>query len=217
MIIAMLIQPDLDSVDIDLIDRVVPDAGSPQVDGALRRVFKQHRPDFDLFPRVICNIRDGRDVVVSSYKYYQKALGYEMDFDTFLLSRKAQVFGFWHEHVRTALDFSKLHPDRILFMKFEDLKKDFNGEVKNLAEFLRVPVSAQRISEIKEITGLKRQKVIAEKSDDPRKSSTINRGRTHSYTELLNGRNLEIFEAISFYELQHFGYSLTTASSTTVD
>ena len=64
MIIACLLNSELAQVDLNLIDKWVPDAGALPPNSVPIRVFKQHRADFDVFPRVIYNVRDGRDALL---------------------------------------------------------------------------------------------------------------------------------------------------------
>ncbi|KAI4384340.1 hypothetical protein MLD38_002511 [Melastoma candidum] len=46
------------------------------------------------------------------------------------------LFGPFFNHVLEYFHKSKEHPDRILFLKYEDLKKDPSGGVKRIAEFI---------------------------------------------------------------------------------
>ena len=173
MVVGLLLYPESPEIDLDLLDEMIPDAGARLVEGRTHRVFKDHRPSFDLFPKVIYNVRNGRDSIVSAYHYAVQSLGFEGSFDEYLFNRKPQPFGFWHEHVREAIRFAESYPSRIIFVKYEDLSFDFVGTVKTIAAFLGVKVSEAQIEKIREKTDFSVQQSKAQKSDDKRKRHTI--------------------------------------------
>lgn len=58
------------------------------------------------------------------------------------------MLGYWNE--------SKKRPDKVLFLKYEDLKEDIEGELKKIAQFLGCPFSYEEESRgvIEDIVGL---------------------------------------------------------------
>ncbi len=206
MVVALLVRPDITEIDLDVLDEIVPDAGTGMKGARSSRIFKDHRPSFDLFPKIIYNVRDGRDSIVSAFHYAVKSLGFKGSFDDYIFSREAQLFGFWHEHVQQAIQFGELYPSRILFVKYEDLSVEFERAVIKIASFLGVEASQKRIELIRKKTDFKLQQVKASKSSNMKKRHTIRTGMVSGYKGLLEGRNLEVFEQISAKELTRFGY-----------
>lgn len=211
MIVACLLDEGLSDVDLDVIDQRVPDCSKIKFELRKPRVFKEHIPKFDVFPRVIYNVRDGRDCVISAFKYAIKSLGYEKDRIHFLLDRNAQVFGLWSEHVSKALEYKAKYPDRILFVRYEDIQLKPIESVLSLAEFLKVDVSVTRVKEILSLTSLDQQRK-KNKSSDIRKKHTLGQGRTGGWISELSELELMIFEGLSSLELKKLGYSLSSES-----
>ena len=137
------------------------------------------------------------------------ALGYAGSMREFLVDRRAQVFGFWHEHVGQALAFKARYPDRICMVGYERLREAPGEEIARIAAFLGLPASSQRIDRIIEMTDLERQK-RAKSYDDPRKKHTLQAGRTGSWRDVLPHEDLVIFEGLSARVMIELGYPLST-------
>ncbi|RXG72242.1 Sulfotransferase family cytosolic 1B member 1 [Armadillidium vulgare] len=80
--------------------------------------------------------RDPRDVCVSYYYHSIKFDGFTGNFDQFFelfINDLAFFSPFW-KHV---LDFwEKRDEDNVLFIRFEELKKDLRGNIEKVAKFL---------------------------------------------------------------------------------
>ncbi|GMQ82324.1 MAG: sulfotransferase domain-containing protein [Rhodothermia bacterium] len=127
------------------------------------RIFKSHMP-YDMAVggslvdspcRHIYIARNPKDVVVSYY-YFEKskswAGGYNGPWDHWLkmfLEGKVQR-GDWFDHVLSW--WNRRDAENILFLKYEDLKKDFDTEVRKIARFLDYPMSSELLTSIKEKT-----------------------------------------------------------------
>lgn len=217
MIVACLLDPNLKSVDLDVIDEYVPQKRYEACDKFSPRVFKRHAPAFDLFPKVIYNYRDGRDCILSAYRYACRVLDYKESFEVFLFDADAQVFGFWHRHVRQALDHQKRYPDRILFVSYESLSTTPHKEIQSIANFLGITVSNDRISEILDMVELDKQKKKKLRKAPGKehalqtrsKQHTLDQGRVGGWREAFPEEYLALFEAMSFQELQALGYEVS--------
>ncbi|KAL2920980.1 Cytosolic sulfotransferase 5 [Bienertia sinuspersici] len=107
--------------------------------------------------RVLYISRNPLDTVVSFYYFMLDLLkkmvhekqfintSLEDFFEDFYNGRS--VHGPFFEHVLGYWKASLEHPDKLLFLKYEDLKKDPVNHVKKLAEFVGVPFSPQEESE----------------------------------------------------------------------
>ncbi|SEQ77978.1 Sulfotransferase domain-containing protein [Loktanella sp. DSM 29012] len=209
MIVAFVLDPTLDDVDLDVIDRLVPRSREADHSTATPRVLKNHTPAFDLFPRVIYNVRDGRDATLSNHAYQDKVGSYAGDRLTYIADRAGRPFGLWHDHVRQALAYQRRYPDRFLMLRYEDLRHDPAAQIRRVADFLGKSVSDDRIARIIALTDLDRQRARAT-SDDPRKAHTLQTGAVGGWRDRMTSDEIRLFEALSAPELKLLGYPLST-------
>lgn len=111
------------------------------------RVFKTHM-GYKYLPKVNARylyvLRNGMDVAISFYHHHCNFLGYRGSFEDFwpqFLSGELPRFGSWFEHVQ---DFVKnKHNLNLLVVRYEDLKHDLEGQIRNIAKFLDVKLSEE--------------------------------------------------------------------------
>ena len=213
LILAGLIQPDLEEINLDTIDALVPDLNESLSQGIVprrvngKRFMKLHQCAFDVFKKVIYNVRDGRDAEVSTYQYASRALGFEGSFEDFLFNRERHVFGLWHEHVREALALQAKHPDRIFILKYEDLKSRFVETVEALVTFAGLPVSRQRIEALQQITSIDRvKKAATSDKQDARKVHTLNSGKVGGASAFFTPQTERYFVGAAYHEMKALGY-----------
>jgi hypothetical protein len=127
-----------------------------------RRRFTSHLP-YSLMPplhnttaKIIYVARNPKDVAISTYFHNQSKLGYEgtweEHFQEFL---KGDVgCGPYFDHVLPWWQASQ-KDQRILFMKYEDMKLDLAGNVAKLASFLDLQVDLQLIETVVTLSSLK--------------------------------------------------------------
>uniref|UniRef100_A0A0E0LWV0 Sulfotransferase domain-containing protein n=1 Tax=Oryza punctata TaxID=4537 RepID=A0A0E0LWV0_ORYPU len=119
------------------------------------RLLGTHMPHHLLPPRVNelgCRIvylyREPKDVVISTWHFMNKVIdGFSIDFDkAFELFVDGcspfgpiwnHCLGYWNKHVE--------EPDRVLFLKYDDMMADPAGHVKKLAKFFRVPFTDEEV------------------------------------------------------------------------
>ncbi|MBR9804323.1 hypothetical protein GYB59_22675 [bacterium] len=215
-IIACLLDDSIQSVDLDVIDDVVPDVGTLPRHNRPVRVFKDHQPRFHLFPKVIYNVRDGRDALVSAHRYATKALDYDKSLLDFICDRNAQVFGFWHEHISSALSWAATHPSQFLLVRYEDLKANPEDEIMRIARFLDCPVSSRRAAEIASITSIEKvRRPDPEACRDPRYLHTLGKGLVGQGQQTFSDLEKKVFEGMSGRMLERLGY-LESPSTTVI-
>ncbi|KAK4362319.1 hypothetical protein RND71_017560 [Anisodus tanguticus] len=111
---------------------------------------------FNSLPESKCKIvyvfRDPKDVLASCWHFVQKLRSKELPsislseaFDQF--TKGCSPFGPFWDHVMGYYKASLEFPKRVLFLKYEDLKKDPIFNAKRLAEFLGQPFSLEEESE----------------------------------------------------------------------
>ncbi|KAL2920964.1 Flavonol sulfotransferase-like [Bienertia sinuspersici] len=128
------------------------------------RLFNTHLP-YNSLPesilssgcRVLYISRNPLDTVVSFYYFILDGMRKILHEEEFINTSLEDFFedfyngkntnGPFFEHVIGYWKASLEHPDKLLFLKYEDLKKDPVSHVKKLAEFVGVPFSPQEESE----------------------------------------------------------------------
>lgn len=127
-----------------------------------RRRFTSHLPYFLMPPlnnttaKIIYVARNPKDVAISTYFHNQSKLGYtgtwEEHFQEFLNGDVG--FGPYFDHVLPWWQASQKNKN-ILFMKYEDMKRDHAGNVAKLAAFLDLQVDLQLIETVVTLSSLK--------------------------------------------------------------
>ncbi|OMP01658.1 hypothetical protein COLO4_11701 [Corchorus olitorius] len=112
---------------------------------------------FSSFPtsmrcRFVYICRDPKDALVSMWYYVNKLrpehlppLSLEVTFDLF--SKGLSLFGPFWDHVLGYWKASLESPNKVLFLKYEDMKREPSVYVRKLAEFLDLPFSAEEEDE----------------------------------------------------------------------
>lgn len=114
----------------------------------LPRLLKTH-DDYRRFEkgrrgRIVFVTRDGRDVCVSLYHHRRNFKRYEGCFDEHFADFLHGTDYNWFEHTRRWLENSGRLP--VIYVRFEDLKRDFAGTVRKLAATLEIPVNDEIIA-----------------------------------------------------------------------
>lgn len=98
--------------------------------------------------------RDPKDTFISLWYFLNKFMGnvekkrefsFESEFDRFCQGKS--FYGPFWEHVLGFWNASLENPERVLFLKYEDMKKETLFYVKKLGEFLNVPFSEEEENE----------------------------------------------------------------------
>jgi hypothetical protein len=93
--------------------------------------------------------REPKDVFVSTWHYMNKVgEGFHIDMDAsfHLFCDGMTLYGPLWEHYLGYWNQSVKEPDRVLFLKYDDMMADAGRHVRMLAEFLRVPFSDEELS-----------------------------------------------------------------------
>ncbi|XAR51617.1 hypothetical protein NMG60_11006294 [Bertholletia excelsa] len=126
-----------------------------------QRLFRTHVP-YEMLPESVktsgCKIvyvtRNPKDVVVSLWHFMNernKALDLPLTpleeiFENFC--RGVHLFGPFHDHVLRYWKESVKRPEKILFLKYEEMKRDPAGEVKKLAKFLGRNLEREEVEKV---------------------------------------------------------------------
>jgi hypothetical protein len=127
-----------------------------------RRLFTSHLP-YPLMPhldnttaKIVYVARNPKDVAISTYFHNQSKGGYEGTWEEhFQLFLNGDVgYGPYFDHVLPWWEASQ-KDERILFMKYEDLKHDHAGSIAKLASFLDLEVDSQLIERVVTLSSFK--------------------------------------------------------------
>ncbi|CAM0912003.1 unnamed protein product [Alopecurus aequalis] len=120
------------------------------------RLLSTHMPPSLLPPRVPalgCRVvylcREPKDVFVSTWHYMNKVgKGFHIDMDASfqLFCQGMSLYGPLWAHYLGYWEQSVAEPDRVLFLKYDDMMANTGKHVKMLAEFLRVPFTDEEVS-----------------------------------------------------------------------
>ncbi|GAB0097109.1 hypothetical protein DMENIID0001_127080 [Sergentomyia squamirostris] len=119
------------------------------------RLIKSHLPApllpkqiWTVKPKIIYVARNAKDTLVSFYHHYRNLQGYKYHMDAFLeiFMKDFVIFTPYDTHI---LDFWYMRNEQnILFLTYEDMKKDHPTVIKKTAEFLGKPLSEEQILEL---------------------------------------------------------------------
>ncbi|KAJ4720544.1 Sulfotransferase [Melia azedarach] len=144
------------------------------------RLFHTHVP-YSALPDSIKNseckivyiVRNPKDTLISSWHFFNKVFRQpneepyplEKAYDDFC--RGIHQFGPFFDHALQYWNKSLKNPEKILFLKYEDLKKDPEGEVTKLASFLGRPFqNKQQVEKVLWRSSLERLKNLEVNKDD---------------------------------------------------
>jgi len=158
-LIGNLVYPE--GVDFSNINRMVPDPGdlSKRYLKGLRgpRILKTHQPFDPRYKRVICVVRDPRDVVLSEYHFQIKRMVLEEGFPIeryvacFVAGEVNHEYGSWGENVGSWLaarqNGKKFQSSQnFLLVRYEDMVHDPKGELARIAWFLGIDPTEERLA-----------------------------------------------------------------------
>ena len=145
-----------EAIEFDSVDEIVPLVGAAPSGraaewGTAGRLIKSHERFSRLYvprsQRFIFLIRDGRAAAVSYYYYCLRNGWWVGEFPGFLdafLDGRLDGYGSWHRHVEGWLGEAAEDRDHLL-VRYEDLHADATAELRRCAEFLRTPLTEERL------------------------------------------------------------------------
>jgi len=229
-------------VDFSSINRLIPDpaALSKRFLKSLPRprVLKSHEPFDPRYQRVICIVRDPRDVVISKYhfdikcKFIEESMTLEAYVTRFVSGEASAEFGSWGENVGSWIgarnNSKRLQDESFLLLRYEDMIADPEAELKRVARFMKIDASPERIAKASECSAPDRMRKL-EQAQSLLWSTTRNSrqdrpfvraARSGSWTSQLPDDCVREIEscwgglmAELGYELRFFGKSRTVSSN----
>lgn len=166
------------------------------------RIIKTHSPYNKRFKKVIYLLRDGRDSVLSYYKFTKKEFGYTGEFSEFLTSDACKCYNVrWEEHVESWL--SKYHSSEMLLIKYEDLLKDFMRQFSKIIRFCGWETTKEDLLKIKIETDLMNMK---KKEAQGMFLAHVDSGNTNNWIAGYSNEELKLFLRSARTTLRKYGY-----------
>jgi hypothetical protein len=116
------------------------------------RLIKTHLSYEELQPpgdsRIILVTRDARDTLVSCYHHAELAARFRSPFDAFMgaMLRGRGPFRDWFAYMRSWLPHRR--DANVLWVRYEDLREDLEGQVRRIAAFTGLPLEEARLGDI---------------------------------------------------------------------
>lgn len=111
------------------------------------RIIKSHHTHFDIYPKSIYIVRDGRDALASYYHFYKDLRNFEKPFtDFYHYIQENDEYPYWTDHVNSFLEFRKQYPERCLLIRYEDLKTDIHNVLPKVCDFCNIKTTSDQIN-----------------------------------------------------------------------
>jgi hypothetical protein len=198
------------------VDHAIPDvklrnSALPLMPGG-GRLIKTHEIYHSEYRKAVYLVRDPRDVALSEFAY-QTTLGLvDCNLDEYLnrfLREGVNPFAAWRTHVESWLS-APLNQEQLLFLRFEDLRKDTFNSVVRIAEFLGLTPDEERIR--KAIANNTVDRMRAKEKETPtrvsKKGRFVGKGSVGGWRGQLNPGQAQLFRKYAGEVLERMGYPL---------
>jgi hypothetical protein len=214
-----------DAAGFDSVNQMIPDVGGQQSCPPLLagggRLIKTHEAYRSEYRKAVYLVRDARDVVISEFEYESANERISEDFEAFVmlfLRGRVNGYGSWQDHVASWLDSSLAADDRLLVVKFEEMKAHTEDTLSEILDFLGVSRDRMAIREAIANNNLQRMK---EKEDLAPQTSAYSReradqkrfirsGSTGGWRARLTESQAQLIERRAGAGLVRMGYTLET-------
>lgn len=188
--------PKMDNLTVDQMLELPP----PDAETSGKRLWKTHSPlrgapwkggvkgADEAGAKIIIVSRNPKDGAVSKYHHTkrQPILGFEGEWDDFVplyLNEKTVSGSHWDWH-RDWWEAKAEYPDTILWLQYEDMKKDLKGAISEIAEFLDLEKTDEEIEKVTDRCTFNNMKAEYDKRSggDPKKSH-LRSGKAGGWTD----------------------------------
>jgi len=205
-------------IDFDNVDNVIPELkwhrrGEPVFAGG-GRLIKTHEPWRKEYRKAIYIVRDVRDVALSQYARCVQLGIVGSDMDRFLVSileGKAHGYGAWGRHIHSWLNCPLAREDKLLVVKFEDLRRDPGEWLTRMVRFLGGPAGAEQIQGAlanNTVDKMRSKEVVSKKlfQSTTEVGRFVRKGAVQGWRNALTPAQLQLFEQYVGPELALMGY-----------
>jgi len=167
------------------------------------------------YKRAVYLVRDVRDVIFSEYAFTTALDRFHGTLDDFIrdfFRGKINGYGSWPRHVTSWLDSPIAGTPNLLVMKYEELRKDPEGQFRRMLDFAGMERDPEAVRQA--IANNSLEKMRAKENDSPRKASVRGRfvrgGFVQGWKDKLSEEQLRRIEANAGETLMRLGYPLVT-------
>lgn len=154
--------------------------------------------------RKIAVIRDGRDAAISAAHYGELMRKWDTPWIPKKRSFKSQLRS-WAQRARILSDYADKND--IVIVRYEDIKRNFNGVVDALFTLLEIPVSQLQLQEIHRVTDF--STVTSGRRPGQAAEHIVRKGIIGEWTSVLSDRDARLAWRVAGEELTRFGYTRT--------
>jgi hypothetical protein len=182
------------------------------------RLIFSHEPFETTDHRIIYAVRDPRSVLISEFRWLLRRGVYRDEFQAFysdFLVGRTNPWGSWASHVAYWLGSLSASAGRLLIVRFEDLRADTEGTLKNILAFLNVELPADQVTTVVRNNSVDRMRAKEERAPDAafskgvkRDIRFINAGSTLGWRELLSEQQVERLYLQFSEMMDRFGYGI---------
>lgn len=172
------------------------------------------------YKRAVYLVRDVRDVILSEYAFITALDRFHGTLDEFIAAffrGKINGFGAWPRHVNSWLDSPIAGTPNLLVLKYEDLRKDPEGQFRRMLDFAGLKRDPEAVRQA--IANNSLEKMRVKENDSPRKASVRGRfvrgGFVQGWKDKLSEEQLRRIEANAGETLMRLGYPLVTGKFAT--
>lgn len=180
--------------------------------GRLLATHEYYRNDYH---RAIYMVRDARDVLLSEFAFLSALEYYTKDLDQFVktfLFTRVSAYGPWQKNVASWLDSPIAKNGNMMVVRYEDLRKDPVPLFGQMADFLGVRISEEKIKEAVANNSIQKMRVKEDK--EPVRASIGGRfvrdGAVRGWVSKLSSEQVGLIEQYAGDMLLRLGYPLST-------
>lgn len=175
------------------------------------RVLFTHGAYDNKFKKCIYLVRDGRDSLVSFYHYMSDRNGMNIDLKTFLQLYWQGFFGQrWDESVRSWIGQAKKNlGDDLLVLHFHELKRDTEGQLIKVLDFLDLYYTSDLVNRSVELSSIDNMKQVEKQRQGKKlkeEKSFYSGGNKKDWNKYVDNSELKKFNQRSSEALTLAGY-----------
>lgn len=188
------------------------------------RYLKSHEYFDPRYPKVVYIVRDPRSILVSYYNYEMRwatRFGPETsyyDFAKVFVSGELNAFGSWQQNVLSWLGVYRNNPERLCYIRYEDLLSNGQETLTRVSSFLGLDRSEAQIAHALKMSSFNRMKALEKASDQddkhwesaPKNKSIpfMRSGKSSEWKQVLNEKTLTLIEDSCGALIEELGYAL---------
>lgn len=217
-ILSRLLRPDLPATP-EVFNRLIPGAslgrmlitrGQPSP-----RLISSHTAYRRDIPAAVYMVRDGRDTVVSFYHYWVTRLQRDQvqDFAEFFQRYMRGTYGYlWADDVTSWLEQGKAAlGDRLLVIRYEDLKSDTERLVDEVAQFLALSYTPAQLQDAINAAKLENMRKVEEQTEGKQanpQASFYRSGKSGGWRDYFTAEMEQQFYRSSAHAMRLAGYDI---------